>query len=317
MAEKRGQSTSSFVVEKQGRLHRNPSLQLENKLDHQPSIKFSAIVEAALRRFSESQTNYRWELERLEEKRRLLGLKVKLRWRDISKKYTMLFKMCVPNNYDNKATRIYDAEDFILELESANFEMSPRQLKNLQRFFDSQMKTITIKNAPEEDWLLHILEKISQRMASEDKSEFKDKREIINEEAIDKSLVNENYIICPSPIAIAWNPMGQLTISQHRTIPRAKGSYIGNRRFLTYAFESCKPGNLLVRSKEENALFQQISSEIQEMDETVPSSIYDWSLEENEDFMDKEVGQLEKTLSPSVFDDEARKLPPKKRQKVA
>jgi hypothetical protein len=108
-------STSSFSIEKPGRLNRMPSLQMENKLDHQPSAKFAGIVDNALRRFNESQNNYRWDLERLEEKRRLHGLKVKMRWRDLTKKYTLVVKMCVPNNFDNiRATRIYDPDDFIL-----------------------------------------------------------------------------------------------------------------------------------------------------------------------------------------------------------
>ena len=77
-----------------------------------------------MRRFSETHSNYRWELERLEEKRRLHGLKVKLRWRDLTKKYTLMVKICVPSNFDNiKATKIYDPDDFILELEKVNFEM--------------------------------------------------------------------------------------------------------------------------------------------------------------------------------------------------
>ena len=135
------------------------------------------------------------------------------------------------------------------------------------------------------------MENLSQRMVIEEKSEFKDKREILKEEPIVKSLVNENYIICPSPIAIAWNPQGQLTISEHRTIPRVKGAYIGNRRFLNFAFESSKSSSMIM-SKEDNELFQLLVPEIIEMDESIPASIYNWTTEENLDFMDKEVAKV-------------------------
>jgi hypothetical protein len=139
-------------------------------------------------------------------------------------------------------------------VESLNFDMSTKQLKSLQSFLDTQIRsqlvTLTNKGGNEDDWFLRILESVSDRMIGEDKSEFKDKREILKEEPITKSLVNENYIICPSPIAIAWNPQGQLTISEHKSIPRIKGSYMGTRKFLNFALESSKT-NILPNSTKE------------------------------------------------------------------
>lgn len=299
-------------MEKPHRYNRNNSLQIDNKVDHQPNVKFASIVESALRHFNEAHPDYKWDMERLEEKRRLQGLKLKVRWRDLVKKYTALVKLCVPGNFDNiRATRNFDSDDFILELESINFHMEPRQQKAFQSFLDAQMrsqiKAIATKGSNEDDWLKHILEALSERLADEDKSEFHDKRQILKEEPIVKCQVNENYIICPSPIAIAWSPQGQLTISEHRTIPRVKGAYIGNRRFLNFAFDNSKSPATAVISKEENDLFEQLIPELSTDEESMHVSIYDWKTEENLDFMDKSVTRVESTVVPNTFEDDSRK----------
>lgn len=53
----------------------------------------------------------------------------------------MLIKICVPSNYDNiKTSKAYDPDDFILEVESINFNMVAERIKNLQSFLDDQMK---------------------------------------------------------------------------------------------------------------------------------------------------------------------------------
>ena len=64
----------------------------------------------------------------------------------------------------------YDPDEFIAEIESLNFKADPKQLKQLQRFLDSNIKSHIKhqfnKAALEEEWLFHLLSGFSEKLVA-------------------------------------------------------------------------------------------------------------------------------------------------------
>lgn len=99
-------------------------------------------------------------------------MKARLRWLDLETKHSVLVKMCVPSHYDHiKSAKSLDSDDFILEVEAMNFTMTPKQLRHLQCFLDEQMKRYvkSARHMAEEEWMLPILQNVSQRLVEEQK----------------------------------------------------------------------------------------------------------------------------------------------------